>query len=220
MARAVLFDLDGTLVNTIGDIRQAVNTALKEKNIAPLNDLEIMSCVGHGLKNSLKGALEYRGANFTETELDVMYHVLMDYYSKFPYLNSTPYPHILEMLKRLKQKELKIGVYSNKEDSLVKIIVSKVFPDLRFEFVHGRGVFVPKPDKDGVDAFLSLTGEKACDMIYAGDSEVDYLTGKNAGTGIVICSWGFRNREQLLSSGIPENLIVSDTAQLEQRIME
>lgn len=219
MIEAVLFDLDGTLVNTIGDIKNATNVALEKKNIDPISDSECMSFVGNGLKNSLINALNYRKATYSSEELEELYNTLMAYYSKYPYPNSVPYNGIEEMLVNLKKRNIAIGVFSNKENTLVKVIVKKIFPNINFDFVCGRGVYKPKPDNEGVYAFLkkvNSTKEKLC---YVGDSEVDYKTGKNSCANIIIVDWGFRDRKYLIDTRIPENMIVSKIDELEKTIL-
>ena len=199
MKKAILFDLDGTLVDTIEDIRCAINHTVKLTYNREISREECMSVVGRGLKNALIGALAFSGARYPEDEIDILYHELISFYKNNACVYSKPYDGITEFLKSMSQYGYALGVLSNKSDVLVQEIVEKLFSDINFTFIQGFCDKIPlKPDKAGVEIFAKLSGVPIEEVIYVGDSEVDGETIINAHLekGILV-TWGFRPREMI-----------------------
>lgn len=200
--QAVLFDLDGTLVNTIGDIAFALNTALIQAGVPVVDDDTCMSFVGRGLRNALKNALDEAGHTCSQEELSNLLEILMATYRAHPADRSFVYPGIEALLKNLVAHGLAIGVLSNKEESLVLAIVAKLFPGIPFVSVHGMVQGLPgKPDPSQALAFASVVGLDPSQVLVVGDSEVDALLATNAHCPVVLVTWGFRPKQTLLQEG-------------------
>lgn len=200
----VIFDLDGTLLDTMEDIRHAINYALVAFDGSRISGDECRRFVGHGLRKALQNAVASHVPELRDDgEFELMYSLLMGYYRNHPSDYATPYEGVDELLSSLRDKGIKIGVLSNKRDELVKAIVKAKFPDIPFAFVQGQVDSLPlKPDKRAFDYALSAMHESADDAVYIGDSEVDFTTAENAGVARIIVSYGFRSEEELKSAGI------------------
>lgn len=200
--KAILFDLDGTIVNTIGDITFAMNKALNQYNIEPLSDEEGMMCVGRGLRNALKEAVRLRGKEVKDKELDHMVTLLFETYSQYPFQFAKEYEGTSQFLQKYVNKGVLLGVLSNKDDELVKVIVDELFPDIPFSFVLGAHSDYPlKPDPTSLLSFMDKFDLRAEDLLFIGDSEVDGRTGEASGVRVALVSWGFRNKDALIASG-------------------
>ncbi|MFA6688418.1 MAG: HAD family hydrolase [Sphaerochaetaceae bacterium] len=201
--RGVLFDLDGTLVDTIPDITSAVNSALEEAGLAPLTYGQVKTVVGKGLRNALQGALALRGRTVSDARLDMLLHTLMEHYQAHPADHSKPYHGIEALLHRLAADNIPMGVLSNKADSLTETIVGMLFPDIPFVSVEGMRTDRPrKPDPQGIFRFSSSAGVPVRNILYVGDSEVDWQTTLKAPeVQAAIVTWGFRSREALQAGG-------------------
>lgn len=196
--QAILFDLDGTLVDTIEDIQNALNRALELEGLSPLDAQMTQKVVGRGLRNALIGAVELKGKTLPSDQIDRMYAAMMEYYRENPCVKSKAYEGILPLLEGLDRQEIPIAVFSNKEDGLTGKVVRTLFPHIRFAWVRGmRNDFPRKPDRAGILYFANKEQLTVENLLYVGDSEVDYQTAVNAGCQHILVSWGFRPREDL-----------------------
>ena len=207
MKKGLLFDLDGTLVDTAEDIRCAINHVMRLTYNREITKDECLRVVGRGLRNAMKGALALSGAHYPDDEINILYSELISYYSSHPSDHSHPYPGITEFLKLMSERGYALGILSNKSDILVQEIVKKLFGDINFSFVSGFCDKIPlKPDRGGVLAFAQCAHVNLEDITYVGDSEVDAETIKAAyPVKGVLVSWGFRPRcelERLLDDNI------------------
>lgn len=203
MIQAVIFDLDGTLLNTLGDIAGAVNRALKRYNIPGYSEGAYKAMVGYGLRDATQKALmKVSGKDRVELELDTLYGDVLDEYRRSPVDKTVPYPGIIKMLDNLTIMELKLSILSNKEDPLVKIITSKFFPQDMFTIVQGqRPEVTAKPNPEAVYAICAAMGVDRSDTVFVGDGGADMQTAQNAGiTGIGV-SWGYRDSRYLKEEG-------------------
>jgi len=215
--QAILFDLDGTLVDTIEDITDALNRALGLEGLPLLDVSMTKKVVGRGLRNALIGAVELFGEPFSSDHIDRMYDSMMAFYRKNHCVKSFAYEGILPLLEELDGKDIPLAVFSNKEDGLTKDVVRTLFPNIRFAWVRGmRSDFPRKPDTAGLRHFAKKLGLAVENLLYVGDSEVDYQTAVNAGCQHILVSWGFRPREELML--LKGSTVVDSVEELQEAI--
>lgn len=215
--KGVLFDLDGTLANTISDITAAINAALAAERVEPVGDEVAMAMVGRGLLNALRGVLAYRYHPVTEARLQELYAVMIGYYSAHLCVHTKPYPGITGLLQGLEEEGIPFGVLSNKADVLVQDIMAHLFPDVRFSFIAGmRDGFPRKPDPAAFHLFSEWVGIGKEHILYVGDSEVDYAFAKAVGCPCALVSWGFRSLKEL--ERMDSTIICGTITMLEERI--
>lgn len=199
MYEAVLFDFDGTLVDTRGDIAACTNYALDAMGIEPIDSSLYAGFVGYGLKVTIRKALVYRGLEADEELVSVLSKLQLGYYAAHPADLATAYPGVDSLLARLRKP---FGVLSNKNDDLVREIVRRLFPGTPFPFARGMVPGMPhKPDPASLEPFLAQFHVPASRVLYVGDTEVDAGFAKAAGTSLALVSWGYRKKEQLLPLG-------------------
>ena len=197
--RLVAFDLDGTLLDTLDDIRGAVNYALSAWEIPALDRNTMREYVGRGLRNALLRAVTESGVKVDD--------LMMSAYRRHPSSHTVPYSGIPELLKAILQEGVKIGILSNKSDELVKRIVKDILPDIPFSFVMGQSDRFPlKPNPESLYGAMETVGADRSEVIYVGDSEVDYELSENAGVKGIIVDYGFRTRKELEAKGISGTL--------------
>ena len=192
MIKAVIFDLDGTLLNTLEDLKESTNFALTYFGYPTRSLEEVRNFVGNGVRKLIERAVPKDCSN-TEECLEIF----KKNYSENMYNHTKPYNGILEILKNLHQENLKIGVVSNKFDAAVKDLCQKYFGDL-VDIAIGQNDDVPKkPAPNGVLKAMKILGSDETSTLYAGDSDVDVQTAKNANLPCIGVTWGFRDRENL-----------------------
>ena len=197
--KCAVFDLDGTLLNTIKTINYYLNLALSEHGLGSVSEEDTMSFVGDGATKLIERALASVGAG--NDLFDSVYKTYNEAYNSSHYYLTNVYEGIPELLSALKSKGIRLAVLSNKPDFAVKATVSKFLPDT-FDIVRGGVDGIPlKPSPHSLFAILNELGVSVDETAYVGDSEPDVLTAKNAGiTNGIFVTWGFRTREQLLNS--------------------
>ena len=198
---AVIFDLDGTLVNSLEDISSSVNQVLKGLGCRPLSVEEYRPLVGWGLRKLVTSAAE---RSLTEKEEESAYQAVLNLYREFPVVYSSLYEGIPDMLASL-SNGLTLGVLSNKEHLVAQAVVRKLLPTVPFREVWGARPGVPhKPDPTAVQDMIRGWGLRPEQTAFVGDSAVDMQTAVNAGCLPLGVAWGFRPREELESSGASE----------------
>lgn len=194
--QAVLFDMDGTLLDTLEDLRDGVNVVLERRGYPQHTLEEIREYVGNGAGVLIRRALPEGTA---EAEVSDVLAEYKEWYRIHYCTKTHPYPGVEEVLEKLAAAGVKMAVVSNKPDAVTKELAKKFFPGLP---AFGQRDDVPrKPEPQMVWNALEVLGadrERAC---YVGDSEVDVATAKNAGLPAQIVSWGFRTEEQLRAAG-------------------
>ena len=201
MIKLCIFDLDGTVLDTVGTIAFYANQALEKNGIEPIEKKQYNFLAGRGIANLVRGMLEYRGCYSEE----LYERVFRDYdteYNKDVSRGTTIFEGLLESLDRLKQKGIKLAIVSNKPDFAAQTVVKALYGEGYFDYVTGQtpgGVL--KPDPSVVLTVMERFGALPEECLYFGDTSTDMQTGKNAGIFTVGVLWGFRGREELLENG-------------------
>ncbi|MBQ5778950.1 MAG: HAD family hydrolase [Paludibacteraceae bacterium] len=206
MKKLIIFDLDGTLLNTIDDIMDATNQALSKLKF-PTHDVNKYKIfVGNGIDKMFERALP-NGEKTTEN-ISKMRDLFLPYYAKHGKDKTAPYQGIKETLLSLKQKGIKIAVASNKFHEGTLAVMNEYFFDIPFDVIFGlRDGHQPKPNPGIVFDILSECQiSNKNDVLYVGDTSIDMQTATNAGIEKIAVTWGFRSREELLSCQ-PEYII-------------
>ncbi len=196
MKRLVIFDLDGTLLDTVADLAAAVNHALAGMGLPAHSVDTIRTFVGNGIGKLLERALPE--GERTEENLARMRAAFLPYYDAHNADLSRPYPGVAAVLEELQRRGLMLAVASNKYQTATERLVAHFFPTIRFVRVLGQREHVPvKPDPAIVRDILASAGVEAEEVLYVGDSGVDMQTARNAAVDAVGVAWGFRSREEL-----------------------
>lgn len=196
MKRLVIFDLDGTLLNTIADLAQSTNYALRKTGFPEHEENEYRFFVGNGINKLFERALP-EGEKSEENISMVRKHFLV-HYSEHKMDKSRPYPGIPELLSALHEKGVMLAVASNKYQSATELLVEHYFSGVPFAAVFGqREGIKTKPDPQIVEDILAVTKVAKEEVLYVGDSGIDMLTAKNAGITAAGVTWGFRPLEEL-----------------------
>lgn len=199
MIRCCIFDLDGTLLNTLSALRITVNLTLEHFGYPAIGEEKVKKFVGDGYKLLVERALKDAG----DVELkhyEEALQVYMDTFAGHSMDQVEPYDGIAELLKQLKERGIKIAVLSNKPHERTVDNIETVFGKGYFDYVAGEQPGIPrKPDPAGVYRILEAFGEKPEACLYFGDTNTDMQTGLGAGLVTVGVTWGFRDREELES---------------------
>ncbi|MBQ8310452.1 MAG: HAD family hydrolase [Clostridia bacterium] len=201
MIKLCIFDLDGTLLDTITTIAYYANYALEKHGVAPISVDRYKYLVGTGAKNLIHGALRERGCDGEALFERVFADYNAAYNANVTYLTA-PYDGIVSMLEGLRKHGIKTAIVSNKPDFATKSVVREIFGDGYFDFVTGQVDGVPiKPDPTAVLNLIERLGIQKDECVYVGDTSTDMKTGKNAGLYTIGVLWGFRDRAELEENG-------------------
>ena len=202
MIKCCIFDLDGTLLNTLTTITYYVNLTTAKRGIAPITEEECKRFIGNGALNLIRRTLESKGITDEDLSRELWQEYMKEYNVDSMYL-TVPYGGIPELLSALKEKGVLLGVLSNKQDSSTRDVVEKIFPGV-FDAVRGDcSDSIPlKPAPDGLFLMMDKLIVKPEEVLYIGDTGVDMKTGKAAAVKKTVgVLWGFRSREELIESG-------------------
>lgn len=203
----VVFDLDGTLLDTLGDLRDSVNFALEKNNLPKRTTEEIRSFVGNGIRLLIERSVP---ENIPSEITDKCFSDFKEYYKDHSAILTKPYDGIIDLMKELKLKGIKIAVVSNKADFAVKKLMEDYFSGL-YDCAYGeREGVLRKPAPDSVFGAIKEMGAETDNTVYIGDSEVDVETSKNANLPCIAVTWGFRDKK-VLESLDPEYIVDSPT---------
>lgn len=212
MKKLIIFDLDGTLLNTIEDISDAFNYALINNNLRKASIEEMKYFVGSGVDNLVKRAItKIKSEKEIDNYFSKIKEMYLSQYIKVQKNKTDLYDGIKELLLKLKELNIKIAVLSNKPDSDVKEIIKYYFKDFSFDYIQGQNKEVGiKPSSLGINRILKELNIKKEDALMVGDSDVDVQTGINARIDACAVLWGFRKKEELNKA----KYIVSNTNEL------
>lgn len=211
--KAVLFDLDGTLLNTLPDLHNITNITLRELGYPERSMEEVRMFVGHGAKKLIARALP-EGVELTDAVLERMMANYLKYQNKLAVL----YEGIEELLLELKTRGIQSAIVSNKPDAATIGVWKKYFSEtIAFAIGAREGMHI-KPHPDQANEAMRVLGVRPEDCVYVGDSDTDVETGANAGMETLSVTWGFRDEDFLKEHGA--KLFIHDPAEILQWILE
>ncbi|MBR1713036.1 MAG: HAD family hydrolase [Alloprevotella sp.] len=211
MVTTIIFDLDGTLIDTLQDLTNSANHALRLHGLPERSAADVRKFLGNGYARLMAEC----AGNVPEETTSRLLADFNAYYTIHCQDQTRPYHGIIKMLRELKGRGIRLGIVSNKGDAAVQELVGRFFSGLIDTAVGEREGIRRKPSPDTVLAALQVLGSKAEESIYVGDSEVDIETAKRAGMACVTCLWGFRDADFLLAHGAtrtissPEELLTA-----------
>ena len=215
MYRTVIFDLDGTLLDTISDLAAAANYVCRENDWPEYTVAEVESMVGNGIPKLVERFSPENARS--PLMLANTLHQFNRYYGAHNMESTHPYPGIPELLRELHDRGLQMAVCSNKADEFSRVIVEHYFPGI-FRLVRGNIPGTPvKPDPGVAKGIMERLGAEPGETLMVGDSDVDIHTGHNAGLRACGVTWGFRSRENLVDAGA--DVLADTTAELKAVIL-
>ena len=201
MYKACIFDLDGTLTDTLESLSYSVNATLKELGLGQITDTQCKAFVGNGARRLIEQSLQAAGdpkAKRIEEAMEVYGRI----FKKYCTYHVAPYEGIVDMLQELKKEGVQLAVLSNKPHLQTKDVVATFFDEDTFARVYGQQEGVPrKPDPAAVHMILEELEVSREECLYIGDSDVDMQTGCAAGVPAVGVTWGFRTKDDLIEHG-------------------
>ena len=201
MYKACIFDLDGTLTNTLESLTYSVNTTLQELGLSSITREQCRAFVGNGPRPLLEQSLRAVG-DLNLIHIEQAVEIYARVFQEGCMYKVEPYEGILELLAALKQIGLRLAVLSNKPHAQTNKIVAQFFEAGTFDLIEGLKPEVPrKPDPTAALSIAQSLGAVKEECIYIGDSDTDMMTGNNAGMVPVGVTWGFRDREVLVAHG-------------------
>ena len=196
--KAVLFDMDGTVLDTLGDLTNAVNHILREYGMPERTPREAAGFLGNGAAHLINMAVLPGTPDALREE---MLRAYVPWYDSHCAILTAPYPGIVPVMEALKAAGVKQAVISNKQDSAVRRLAEEHFPGLLETAIGESETVRRKPNPDAVLEALRQMGVEKKDAVYVGDTEVDLQTARNAGLDSAAVGWGFRTEEELHSAG-------------------
>ena len=215
--KTIIFDLDGTILDTLVDLKNAVNYGLRAFDL-PEKDLDFVRlAIGNGTKVLIKRCTP---CDISEEKRALVFNTFKDYYFKHFTDNTKPYIGIDVMLNKLKESKLvKLAVVSNKDDDLTKQLISKEFPRV-FDIIQGSCIDKPrKPDPYLINKVLSENNIDKKDCLYVGDTNVDKESAMNAGLNYCLVNYGYRTKEELIKM-CPNDTSISTVEELYYYILK
>ena len=218
--KLVIFDLDGTLLDTIDDLKEAVNHAMSLRGFPTFTREEVMAMVGHGARNLMRKALPdgYKDDDM----VDAAYNDFKAYYITHIDVHTKPFAGIQDLLANLHHEGVMLAVASNKFQEGTELLIKEFFPEIPFVAVlGGRPGFPLKPDPEIVSEVLRKAGVEKKDAVMVGDSNTDMETSANGGIMGIAVNWGYRNmiKTALRQAQGPQRMKVVETAEELQQLL-
>lgn len=207
--RAAIFDMDGTLINTLEDLTDSVNEMLAHYNFPPRTIEEVRKFVGNGARKLMERALEIDDKTFVDDALKYYDGC----YQRHLTNKTAPYAGIIEVLTALNNKKIPVAICTNKQHFAAVELAEKIFPTIKFAEIIGDA---KKPNPARALEIMKEIGVEPQEVAYFGDSEVDIKTAQNAGFLSVGVTWGFRSETELQESGA--KIIVHNPSEILQQI--
>lgn len=215
--KLAIFDMDGTILNTLDDLTDAVNYALTYHDLPTHTIDEVRFFVGNGIHRLIELAVP---ENSSAELIEAVYQSFVPYYQEHSHDKTAPYEGIKETIKKLREAGCLTAVVSNKVDAAVQILANEFFPNLFDIAIGEREGIKRKPAPDEVNIALKALCVSRNDAVYIGDSDVDMATANNSQMDLIAVDWGFRSRDFLIKAGAstivsaPEEIlnIICDTA--------
>ena len=217
MAYGIIFDLDGTLADTMDDLKTAVNSTLTILGYETRTKFELLNFINNGSRELVRRSLP----TAVQTEdfiIDSALSIYKGEYEKCFCEKTREYVGMGEVLAKLKAQGFRLGVLTNKPDFFAKTIIKKLFGEQAFDFVLGQTDIPHKPDPAGAFIVAKAMGVKPHKCIFVGDSDVDIKTAQNAGMRSIGVAWGYRSVDLLNETGA--NFIAENTAEIEEHAKE
>lgn len=212
--KLVIFDLDGTLLDTLDDLSAAVNYAMRQRGFPQHTRAEYMMMVGHGARNLMSQAVPAEHSN-DESLIDAALADFRAYYNAHIDVYTKPFPGISQLLQKLHQKDVQLAVASNKFQEGTEHLIKEFFPEIPFVAILGNRPGCPlKPDPEVVGEVLRKTDLSKADAVMVGDSDTDMETAANSGIRGIAVSWGYRNMKD-----IPGLTVVESVEELQKSIL-
>lgn len=210
--RAIVFDLDGTLLNTVADIGNSCNAVLQEKGF-PTHEIEsYKKMVGNGFDILMRRALP-RDKSITDAMHGNLVAAAREYYAAHMMDKTSPYENMPQILQTLADAKIALAVLSNKPDNLSRILIKRYFPDIPFAAIQGALPDIPlKPDPAALRGLMARHGWQEQSTAYVGDSNVDMETARRAGVNAWGAAWGFRGPKELEDAGA--GIVLNDPGEL------
>ena len=195
-----IFDLDGTLINTIEDLADSTNYVLEQHGMKIFPTEQYYYFVGNGMVKLME---RVTGLSPETGLFQQIYHEMLERYNQHNMDKTKPYDGMPEVLEQLTQRRIGCAVLSNKDDRFVEALMARYFPNIQFAKLMGkRPEFPVKPDPTSLRYLMDSLGKQPQDCIYIGDSNVDVMTAHNGGLRCIGAEWGFRGRQELVDAGV------------------
>lgn len=196
--KAVLFDLDGTLLDTLDDLTDSVNFAMDGMGWKRRERSEVRLFLGNGIRRLMELCSP---KDISDDEFERAFGLFKEHYDRHNQDKTKPYEGVPEVMARLKEKGIKMAIVSNKVGSAVDMLYDKFFKEYADLAVGDMPGFKRKPAPDSCDWAIKRLGVDKSEVVYVGDSEVDLATAKNAGLDCITVLWGFRDEDFLREQG-------------------